>query len=191
VAKDGRPPQLTPRHRAGYITTIHAYTTGQNLLDLARVGRGGKLDLRRMRAAALSIVPTTTGATRAVGQVLPQLRGRLDGIAMRVPVPDGSIVDLVARLHQEVQGPDEVNQAFAKAAGDATYRGVLEYTEKPLVSADIVGNPASCVFSATDTLASSQMVKVLGWYDNEWAYAARLVDLVELLIRTGADHFDT
>lgn len=142
-------------------------------------------------AAVLSIVPTTTGATRTAGQVLPQMQGRLDGIAMRVPVPDGSIVDLVARLHQEVQGPDEVNQAFAKAAGDATYRGVLEYTEKPLVSADIVGNPASCVFSATDTLASSHMVKVLGWYDNEWAYAARLVDLVELLIRTGADHFDT
>jgi glyceraldehyde 3-phosphate dehydrogenase len=174
----------------GYMTTMHAYTTGQNLRDQARVGRGGEANLRRMRGCAVDRADNP-GATRAAGQVLPQMQGRLDGIAMRVPVPDGSIVDLVARLHQEVQGPDEVNQAFAKAAGDATYRGVLEYTEKPLVSADIVGNPASCVFSATDTLASSHMVKVLGWYDNEWAYAARLVDLVELLIRTGADHFDT
>jgi glyceraldehyde 3-phosphate dehydrogenase len=166
----------------GYMTTIHAYTTGQNLLDVARVGRGGKADVRRMRAAPLSIVPTSTGATRAVAQVLPQLQGRLNGIAMRVPVPDGSIVDLVATVRGDVQSVDELNLAFADAANDNTYRGVLDYTDKPLVSADIVGNPASCVFSSTDTMASPHMVKVFGWYDNEWGYASRLADLVDLVL---------
>jgi glyceraldehyde 3-phosphate dehydrogenase len=165
----------------GYLTTVHAYTTDQNLLDLARVGRSGKADVRRMRAAPLSIVPTSTGATRAVAQVLPKMEGRLDGLAMRVPVPAGSIADLVVMTRDPVAGPDEINAVFADAATDPSYRGVLEYSEVPLVSADIVGNPASCVFSARDTMARGRMVKVLGWYDNEWAYACRLADLLELL----------
>jgi glyceraldehyde 3-phosphate dehydrogenase len=164
----------------GFMTTVHAYTSDQALLDQPRSGRSGNADLRRMRAAAVSIVPTSTGASRAVGEVLPQLAGRLDGIALRVPVPNGSIVDLVAILDQDATS-DEVNEAFADAVHDKSYRGVIEYTEKPLVSHDIVGNPASCVFSAHDTMASGRVVKVLGWYDNEWGYANRLVDLVELI----------
>jgi glyceraldehyde 3-phosphate dehydrogenase len=164
----------------GFMTTVHAYTSDQALLDQPRTGRSGKGDLRRMRAAAVSIVPTSTGASRAVGDVLPRLAGRLDGIALRVPVPVGSIVDLVATLEGQPTS-DEVNRAFADAAHDKSYRGVIEYTEKPLVSRDIVGNPASCVFSAHDTMAMGRAVKVLGWYDNEWAYAHRLVDLVELV----------
>jgi len=161
----------------GFMTTVHAYTSDQALLDQPRSGRS---DLRRLRAAAVSIVPTTTGASRAVGEVLPQLKGRLDGIALRVPVPNGSIVDLVATLQRDTT-MEQVNEAFADAVHDMSYRGVLEYTEKPLVSHDIVGNPASCVFSARDTMASGHVVKVLGWYDNEWGYANRLVDLVELI----------
>jgi glyceraldehyde 3-phosphate dehydrogenase len=161
----------------GFMTTVHAYTSDQALLDQPRSGRS---DLRRMRAAAVSIVPTTTGASRAVGEVLPELKGRLDGIALRVPVPVGSIVDLVTILDREATA-DEVNEAFATAAHDKSYRGVLEYTEQPLVSSDIVGNSASCVFSAGDTMANGRMAKVLGWYDNEWGYANRLVDLVELM----------
>ena len=128
----------------------------------------------------VSIVPTSTGASRAVGEVLPQLAGRLDGIALRVPVPIGSIVDLVAVLNRDTT-TDEVNEAFADATDDKSYRGVIEYTEKPLVSQDIVGNAASCVFSARDTMANGRVVKVLGWYDNEWGYANRLVDLVDLM----------
>jgi glyceraldehyde 3-phosphate dehydrogenase len=164
----------------GFMTTVHAYTSDQALLDQARVSRSGKADLRRMRAAAVSIVPTSTGASRAVGSVLPHLDGRLDGIALRVPVPDGSLVDLVATLQRDVTVED-VNAAFAESVDDKSYRGVVEYTDKPLVSHDIVGNPASCVFSALDTMASGRVVKVLGWYDNEWGYANRLVDLVELM----------
>ena len=164
----------------GFMTTVHAYTSDQALLDQPRVARRGKPDLRRMRAAAVSIVPTSTGASRAVGQVLPHLEGRLDGIALRVPVPDGSIVDLVATLEREATS-EEVNAAFAESVDDKSYRGVVEYTDKPLVSHDIVGNPASCVFSAIDTMASGRVVKVLGWYDNEWGYANRLVDVVELM----------
>jgi glyceraldehyde 3-phosphate dehydrogenase len=164
----------------GFMTTVHAYTSDQALLDQARVSRSGKADVRRMRAAAVSIVPTSTGASRAVGSVLPHLDGRLDGIALRVPVPDGSLVDLVATLQRDVTVED-VNAAFAESVDDKSYRGVVEYTDKPLVSHDIVGNPASCVFSALDTMASGRVVKVLGWYDNEWGYANRLVDLVELM----------
>jgi glyceraldehyde 3-phosphate dehydrogenase len=164
----------------GFMTTVHAYTSDQALLDQPRSGRSGKADLRRMRAAAVSIVPTSTGASRAVGEVLPHLAGRLDGVALRVPVPDGSIVDLVAILDRDAIS-DEVNEAFADAVHDKSYRGVIEYTDKPLVSHDIVGNPASCVFSARDTMASGSVVKVLGWYDNEWGYANRLVDLVKLM----------
>jgi glyceraldehyde 3-phosphate dehydrogenase len=169
----------------GFMTTVHAYTTDQALLDEAHVSRSGKTDLRRMRAAAVSIVPTSTGASRAVGEVLPEIAGRLDGTALRVPVPDGSLVDLVAILDCDAT-IDDVNEAFDSAAHDKSYRGVLEYTDKPLVSHDIVGNPASCVFSSRDTLANRRLVKVLGWYDNEWGYANRLVDLVELMAQTGS-----
>jgi glyceraldehyde 3-phosphate dehydrogenase len=164
----------------GVMTTIHAYTSDQQLQDLAQASRSGKPDLRRMRAAALSIVPNTTGAARAIGLVLPGLKGRLDGMALRVPTPTGSITDLVANLKQDAS-VDDVNAAFAEAANDASYRGVLEYTEEPLVSADIIGNPASCIFSAVDTMATDKMVKVLGWYDNEWGYSNRLIDVVEFV----------
>jgi glyceraldehyde 3-phosphate dehydrogenase len=164
----------------GLITTVHAYTSDQQLQDMATVARSGKPDLRRMRAAALSIIPNSTGAARAIGTVLPELKGRLDGTALRVPVPTGSITDLVATLSADTT-KEEVNAAFAEAAGAASYRGVLQYTEEPLVSADIVGNPSSCIFSSLDTMAMGRMVKVLGWYDNEWGYSNRLVDLVEFL----------
>jgi glyceraldehyde 3-phosphate dehydrogenase len=164
----------------GLITTIHAYTSDQQLQDMAVASRSGKPDLRRMRAAALSIVPNTTGAARAIGLVLPELKGRLDGMALRVPTPTGSITDLVANVAEEAS-VDDVNAAFAEAANDPSYRGVLEYSEEPLVSADIVGNPASCVFSAVDTMTTGSAVKVLGWYDNEWGYSNRLVELVEFV----------
>jgi glyceraldehyde 3-phosphate dehydrogenase len=161
----------------GLMTTVHAYTSDQSLVDLAKATRSGKPDLRRMRAANLSIIPNTTGAARAIGLVLPELKGKLDGTALRVPTPTGSITDLSANLAKPAT-IDEVNEAFAKAAADTSYRGVLEYSEEQLVSADIVGNPASCIFSAIDTMANGRMVKVLGWYDNEWGYSNRLVDLV-------------
>ncbi|HZR14827.1 MAG TPA: type I glyceraldehyde-3-phosphate dehydrogenase [Acidimicrobiia bacterium] len=161
----------------GLITTVHAYTSDQQLQDQAQASRSGKVDLRRMRAAALSIVPNTTGAARAIGQVLPELNGRLDGMALRVPVPTGSITDLVVELENPAS-LDDVNGAFAEASSDASYRGVLEYNDEPLVSADIVGNPSSCIFSARDTMVNGGMAKVLGWYDNEWGYSNRLVDVV-------------
>jgi glyceraldehyde 3-phosphate dehydrogenase len=161
----------------GLMTTVHAYTSDQSLQDLSKATRKGTPDLRRMRAAALSIIPSSTGAARAIGQVLPELKGRLDGTSLRVPVPTGSITDLTADLKKEAS-VDEINAAFREAAGDASYKKVLEYSDEPLVSADIVGNPASCIFSAEDTMANGPMVKVLGWYDNEWGYSNRLVDLV-------------
>ena len=161
----------------GLMTTVHAYTSDQSLVDLAKATRSGKPDLRRMRAAGLSIVPNTTGAARAIGLVLPELKGKLDGTALRVPTPTGSITDLSANLAKPAS-KDEVNEAFAKAAVDPSYRGVLEYSDEDLVSADIVGNPASCIFSSVDTMANGPMVKVLGWYDNEWGYSNRLIDLV-------------
>jgi glyceraldehyde 3-phosphate dehydrogenase len=161
----------------GLMTTVHAYTSDQSLVDLAKATRSGKPDLRRMRAAGLSIIPNTTGAARAIGLVLPELKGKLDGTALRVPTPTGSITDLSANLRQAAS-IDEVNDAFTKAAADPSYRGVLEYSEEQLVSADIVGNAASCIYSAIDTMANGPMVKVLGWYDNEWGYSNRLVDLV-------------
>jgi glyceraldehyde 3-phosphate dehydrogenase len=164
----------------GYITTVHAYTSDQSLQDMAQTSRKGKADLRRMRAAALSIIPSSTGAARAIGVVLPELKGKLDGLAMRVPTPVGSITDLVAVLGG-APSADEVNATFAEAANDASYRSVLEYSEQPLVSADIVGNPASCIFSARDSLINGHMVKVLGWYDNEWGYSNRLVDLIKFI----------
>ncbi len=164
----------------GLITTVHAYTSDQQLQDQAVATRSGKPDLRRMRAAALSIVPSSTGAARAIGMVLPSLKGKLDGTALRVPTPTGSITDLVAVLKTGVTAED-VNAAFKAAAADAAFRGVLEYSTEPLVSADIVGNPSSCVFSSVDTMASGKLVKVLGWYDNEWGYSNRLVDLIAFI----------
>ncbi len=166
----------------GLITTVHAYTSDQQLQDMATVSRSGKPDLRRMRAAALSIIPSSTGAARAIGTVLPQLKGRLDGTSLRVPVPTGSITDLVATVRNDISKED-VNAAFAEAAGAASYRGVLQYTEETLVSADIVANPASCIFSAPDTMVSGKMVKILGWYDNEWGYSNRLVDLAAFIAK--------
>ena len=164
----------------GLINTVHSYTSDQALQDIAQTSRKGKADLRRMRAAALSIIPASTGAAKAIGLVLPELKGKLDGTSMRVPTPTGSITDLVAVLNESA-GVDDVNEAFAAAANDASYKGVLTYTDEPLVSADIVGNPASCIFSAKDTMANGKMVKVLGWYDNEWGFSNRLVDLAAFL----------
>jgi glyceraldehyde 3-phosphate dehydrogenase len=166
----------------GFMTTVHAYTSDQALQDIAQTSRSGKPDLRRMRAAALSIIPASTGAAKAIGLVLPELQGRLTGTSMRVPVPTGSITDLTAVLGSEVSA-DEVNAAFASAANDASYKSVLQYSDEPLVSADIVANPASCIFSAPDTLANGKMVKVLGWYDNEWGYSNRLVDIAAFVGR--------
>jgi glyceraldehyde 3-phosphate dehydrogenase len=157
----------------GLMTTIHAYTGDQNIHDAPHK------DPRRARAAAVSIIPTTTGAAKAAALALPQLEGRLDGMALRVPIPDGSVTDLVLVLGREVT-KDEVNAAV-KAAADGPLSGILEYSEDPLVSIDIVGNPHSCVFDARSTMASGNLVKVLGWYDNEWGYSSRLLDLVDLV----------
>ncbi len=164
----------------GLITTVHAYTSDQQLQDQATATRSGKPDLRRMRAAALSIIPNSTGAARAIGLVLPNLKGKLDGMALRVPTPTGSITDLVAVVKSDVDAA-AVNAAFAKAAADPAFRGVLKYSDEPLVSADIVHDPSSCVFSSLDTMTNGRQVKVLGWYDNEWGYSNRLVDLVEFI----------
>ena len=158
----------------GMFTTVHAYTNDQRILDLQHK------DLRRARAAALNIIPTSTGAASAVGVVLPDLAGKLKAMSLRVPVSDGSITDLMVRTERPVT-VDSVNEAFAKAA-DTSMRGILRYTEEPIVSSDIVGDPHSCVFDAESTLvAGDDMVKVLGWYDNEWGYSSRLVDLVNRL----------
>lgn len=154
----------------GYITTIHAYTQDQNLQD------GPHKDLRRARAAALSIVPTSTGAAKAVGLVLPHLKGKLDGVAMRVPTPDGSLTDLCAILKKEVSAA-EINAVMKKAA-EAELKGILEYSEEELVSADIIGNPHSCIFDSQLTAVNGTLVKVVGWYDNEAGYSARMADLL-------------
>ncbi|TVR34358.1 MAG: type I glyceraldehyde-3-phosphate dehydrogenase [Nitriliruptor sp.] len=152
----------------GLMTTIHAYTGDQNIHDAPHK------DPRRARAAAVSIVPTTTGAAQAASLALPELEGRLGGMALRVPIPDGSITDLTLILDREVT-KDEINTAM-KAAADGPLEGIMEYSEDPLVSIDIVGNPHSCVFDAPSTLANGKLVKVLGWYDNEWGYATRLAE---------------
>jgi glyceraldehyde 3-phosphate dehydrogenase len=157
----------------GLMTTIHAYTNDQVILDFPHS------DLRRARAAAQNIIPTTTGAAKATALVLPQLKGKLDGIAMRVPVVDGSVTDLVATLDTEPSAA-EVNAAF-KAAADGPLKDVLVYTEDPIVSSDIVGSPASCTFDSSLTMTSGPVVKIIGWYDNEWGYSSRLVDLVGLV----------
>jgi glyceraldehyde 3-phosphate dehydrogenase len=157
----------------GLMTTIHAYTQDQNLQD------GPHKDPRRARAAALNIVPTSTGAAKATSLVIPELKGKLDGYSLRVPVPDGSITDLVVELSREVT-KDEVNAAF-RAAAEGALKGILYYTEDPIVSSDIVGSPASCTFDASITMAYGNQVKVFGWYDNEWGYSSRLVDLTALV----------
>jgi len=156
--------------RRGLMTTVHAYTNDQRILDFPHA------DLRRGRAAAVNIIPTTTGAARAVGKVLPELDGKLDGMSLRVPVPDGSVVDLVAEVEKPAT-KESVNQAMQAAAEDSL-QGILEFSEDPLVSTDIVGNPHSCVFDALSTMVIGSMVKVVGWYDNEWGYSNRVVDLV-------------
>jgi glyceraldehyde 3-phosphate dehydrogenase len=154
----------------GLMTTIHAYTNDQKILDFPHS------DLRRTRAAAINMIPTSTGAAKAIGLVLPDLKGKLDGYAMRVPVPTGSATDLTVQLGREVSR-DDVNAAL-KAAADGPLAGILTYTEDPIVSSDIVTDPASCILDAQLTNASGAMVKVVGWYDNEWGYSNRLVDLV-------------
>jgi glyceraldehyde 3-phosphate dehydrogenase len=158
----------------GFMTTCHAYTNDQNTLDLARD------NLRRARAAAINIIPTTTGAAKAASLSMPELKGRLDGLSLRVPVPDGSITDLVAVLGGEVS-KDDVNDAYREAAQSAGMQGILKYTEDEIVSSDIVGDSHSCIIDGLSTMANGNMVKVLGWYDNEWGYSNRLVDLTELI----------
>ena len=159
----------------GLMTTIHAYTQDQNLQD------GPHKDLRRARAAALNIVPTSTGAAKAIGLVLPQLKGKLDGFALRVPIPTGSATDLTFEAGRETT-VDEVNAAV-KAAADGALKGILKYTEDPIVSSDIVTDPHSCIFDAGLTKVIGNQVKVVGWYDNEWGYSNRLIDVVVLVGR--------
>ena len=162
----------------GFITTVHAYTNDQRLADVPHK------DFRRSRAATQNIIPTTTGAARAVGKVLPQLKGKLDGMAMRVPVPDGSIVDLVARLNGK-PAVDEVNAAVREAA-EGLLTKIVEYSEVPLVSTDIIGNPHSSIFDALSTRAAGDgYVKVIAWYDNEWGYSNRVVDLIDCIVAVG------
>ena len=157
----------------GFMTTVHAYTPSQPVLDSPHK------DLRRARAAAINLIPTTTGATRALGKVLPELDGKIGALAIRAPIPVGSIVDLVVQVSRPVDR-DEVNAAF-RAAAETSLAGILRYAEEPLVSTDIVGSPYSCVFDSDLTSVEGPLVKTLGWYDNEWGYSCRLVDLVELI----------
>jgi glyceraldehyde 3-phosphate dehydrogenase len=162
----------------GFMTTIHAYTNDQAILDMPHK------DLRRARAAAVNIIPTSTGAAKAAGLVLPHLKGKLDGLAMRVPVPDGSVTDLVATLKRAAT-VEEINAAFKAASESGSLAGGrLVYTEDPIVSSDIVGSPASCTFDALSTMAMGDVAKIVGWYDNEWGYSNRLVDLVDLVARS-------
>jgi glyceraldehyde 3-phosphate dehydrogenase len=164
--------------RKGWMTTVHSYTNDQQLLDLPHK------DLRRARAAALSIIPTTTGAATAVGEVMPDLKGKLDGISMRVPTPNVSVVDLAALVDKKTTG-DEVNAAFKRAA-DGPLKGIMEYVEAPLVSIDFRGNPHSSIIDAPYTkVMDGDFVKVLSWYDNEWGYSNRCVDLLRLLVKRG------
>jgi glyceraldehyde 3-phosphate dehydrogenase len=163
----------------GFITTVHAYTNDQRLADVPHK------DFRRSRAAAQNIIPTTTGAARAVGKVMPELKGKLDGMAMRVPVPDGSIVDLVARVKAR-PSRDEVNAAVKAAAATANLAEIVEYSEVALVSTDIIGNPHSSIFDALSTHADGDgYVKVVAWYDNEWGYSNRVVDLIDRMAAVG------
>jgi glyceraldehyde 3-phosphate dehydrogenase len=161
--------------KCGFMTTVHAYTNDQKILDLPHK------DLRRARAAGLSIIPTSTGAARAIGLVIPELKGKMDGIALRVPVACGSLLDLVIELEKDAT-VDEINATMREASLSNRLKGVLEYTEDPIVSVDVVGNPASSIFDAKSTIKVGGMVKVLAWYDNEWAYSKRVVDLVNYII---------
>ncbi|MCW8824556.1 MAG: type I glyceraldehyde-3-phosphate dehydrogenase, partial [Ignavibacteriaceae bacterium] len=155
----------------GFMTTVHSYTNDQRLLDLPHK------DLRRARSAAVSIIPTTTGAAKAIGKIIPELKGNLDGISLRVPTPDGSITDFVATLKKEVT-VEQVNAAFKKAS-EESMKGILEYTEEPLVSADIIGTHYSVIFDSLLTMVNGNLVKVVGWYDNEYGYSCRVVDLIK------------
>jgi glyceraldehyde 3-phosphate dehydrogenase (phosphorylating) len=159
----------------GFMTTIHAYTNDQQILDLPHP------DLRRARAAAINLIPTSTGAARAIGLVLPDLKGKVDGISVRAPVSTGSITDLVVRLGSETS-VDEVNAAYREAAEDGPLAPYLRYTDDPIVSSDIERSPYSCIFDSQLTMANGRMVKVFGWYDNEWGYSCRLVDLIDKLL---------
>ncbi len=157
----------------GYMTTIHSYTNDQRILDFPHK------DLRRARSAALSQIPTTTGAAKAVGKVIPELKGKLDGISVRVPTPTGSLVDLVVVLKKEAT-KEEINAAMKKAA-EGPMKGILEYTEDPIVSVDVIHTTASSIFDSLSTMVNGKMVKVLAWYDNEWGYSCRVVDLISLV----------
>jgi glyceraldehyde 3-phosphate dehydrogenase len=159
----------------GFMSTIHSYTNDQRILDLPHE------DLRRARAAAVSIIPASTGAAKAIGEVIPDLKGKLNGGAFRVPTPDGSVTDFTAVLEKDAT-VDSVNEAFQKAAADKSFKGVLEYSEDPLVSRDIIGNPHSCIFDSKITLTlGNRFVKIVGWYDNEWGYSNRCVEMLAML----------
>jgi glyceraldehyde 3-phosphate dehydrogenase len=159
----------------GFMSTIHSYTNDQRILDLPHE------DLRRARAAAVNIVPSSTGAAKAIGEVIPELKGKLNGGAFRVPTPDGSVTDFTALLKNKAS-TEEVNRAFAEAAKDKSYKGVLEFSDEPLVLHDIIGNPHSCIFDSKLTLSlGDKFVKIVGWYDNEWGYSNRCVQVLELL----------
>jgi glyceraldehyde 3-phosphate dehydrogenase len=160
---------------SGFMTTIHAYTNDQQILDLPHK------DLRRARAAAINLIPTSTGAARAIGLVIPELQGKVDGISIRAPVPDGSIVDLVAHLGARVE-VDEVNAKFAEVADKDALEGILRYSDDPIVSTDVIGSSFSSIFDSELTMAQDNEVKIFGWYDNEWGYSCRLVDLVGRLL---------
>jgi glyceraldehyde 3-phosphate dehydrogenase len=159
---------------SGFMTTIHAYTNDQQILDLPHK------DLRRARAAAINLIPTSTGAAKAIGVVIPELAGKVDGVSVRAPVPDGSLTDLVVRLGAEVTA-DEVNARYRELADTGPLAGILRYSEDPIVSSDVIGDSYSCIFDSELTMAHGSLVKVFGWYDNEWGYSSRLVDLVERL----------
>ncbi|HEY1770621.1 MAG TPA: type I glyceraldehyde-3-phosphate dehydrogenase [Chthoniobacterales bacterium] len=158
----------------GFMSTIHSYTNDQRILDLPHE------DLRRARAAAVSIIPSSTGAAKAIGEVLPALKGKLNGGAFRVPTPDGSVTDFTVILEKEAT-VESINAAFKNAASDPSYKGVLEFSDEPLVSRDIVGNPHSCIFDSGLTMSQGKFVKVVGWYDNEWGYSNRCVQMLELI----------
>ncbi len=174
-------PMVSVLHRAfgierGLMTTIHSYTNDQVLLDSPHK------DLRRGRSGAANLIPTSTGAARAVGLAIPELAGKIDGVAVRVPIEDGSLTDLTVELSETVT-VEQVNRAFADAAA-GSLKGLLRYTEDPIVSRDIIGDPSSCIFDAALTQANGRLVKVFGWYDNEWGYTSRLLDLTELVARS-------
>ena len=158
----------------GFMSTIHSYTNDQRILDLPHE------DLRRARAAAVSVIPSSTGAAKAIGEVLPALKGKLNGGSFRVPTPDGSVTEFTVNLEKEAT-VEAINAAFKKAASDPSYKGVLEYSDEPLVSRDIVGNPHSCIFDSGLTMSQGKFVKVVGWYDNEWGYSNRCVEMLEMI----------